>query len=441
MKAKIARIAAAVSMLATALLSNGPALHAQQFASYTSGVQIANLEATDAQVTLTAYNPDGSQNGSPLVDTVTANGSKTFFPISNVSNGFSGSIVVSSSKKVAAIANILSSDFKAGGSYIGSSAGATTVLLPLLMQGNNGFNTWYSVQNAGSGDANVSVSYSDGTTATATIKQGAAKVFYQAKETHSQKVFAGTITSNQPVVAAVLQEDPKTMFANNGFNGGSTNPVFPLINANNAGIITGVQIQNAGTQPTTVEVSYTPSLAGTACKETQTIQPKASATFTLFAFSSGKDSTCAAGSKFVGSAKVTANSASQPLVGIGNQLKPGVNGGAYNSFNVNDATSKVVLPLIMDRNSGFFTGFSVQNVGTSATTVNCTFTNSTYTVSKLLQPDEALADLQSGKIADKYVGGATCTADSTSAKIIAVVNQLGPNGAADQLFVYEGAPS
>jgi len=432
------RLLLLLALMATLIGAESAAVSAQgAFTAYTSGVQVANLEATQASVTLTAYNQDGSTNGAPFSTTIDANASKTFFPISNVSSGFNGSIVVSSSKKIAAISNILSSDFKAGASYVGRDAGATTVRLPLLNKGNSGFNTWYSVQNAGTADATVNVAYSDGTTNTATIKPGAAKVFYQSQETHNAAVFAGTVTSNQPIVAAVIQESTAVMFAYTGFTGaGSTAPVFPLVNSNNANYVSGLQIQNAGTAETSVTVSYKASLAGTDCTETQSIAAGASKTFALFAFANGANSTCAAGARFVGSAKVTANSANQPLVGIGNQLLPGVNGGAYGSFSAAESTNKVVMPLIMDRNGGYFTGFSVQNVGAAATSVNCTFSGSGVTVAGNLNPDQALADLQGNKLGDKYVGAATCTAGA-GGQIVGVVNELGANTAADQLLVYE----
>lgn len=444
------RLLLLLSLMASLIAMESGAVSAQgAFPSYTSGVQVANLEATAAQVTLTAYNQDGTANGSPLSAEIAANGSKTFFPISNVSSGFNGSIVVSSSKKIAAISNILSVSSagvigQAGASYVGRDAGATSVRLPLLNAGNSGFDTWFSVQNAGTADATVNVAYSDGKTNTAVVKPGAAKVFYQKNEGHTTKVFAGTVTSTQPLVAAVIQESSTVMFAYTGFTGaGSTDPVFPLINANNAGYITGLQIQNTGTASTDVTVSYTPSAAGTACTEKQTIAPGDSKTFALLAFANsslGAAENCADGVRFVGSAKVTANSANQTLVGIGNQLLPGKNGEAYGSFSVSEATAKVVMPLIMDRNGGYYTGFSVQNVGSAATTVNCVFTNSSYTVSGSLNPGQALADLQFNKLADKYVGSATCTA-AAGGQIVAVVNELGANAAADQLLVYEGVAS
>lgn len=425
------------------------------FPAYTSGVQVANLEGTVANITLAAYNQDGTKNGSDLTDTIPANGSKTYFPISNVQAGFNGSLVFSSDKKIAAISNILAIaggvTGKAAASYVGRDTGATTIRLPLLNKGNSGFNTWFSVQNAGTADATVSIDYSDngiGADVTATIKPGAAKVFYQAQETHTAPTFAGTVTStnNQPLVAAVIQENSAIMFAYTGFTGaGSTSPVFPLINANNANYITGLQIQNAGNAQTEVTVSYTPSAAGTACTEKQTIDPGASKTFALAAFANsslGAAENCADGVRFVGSAKVTGNSASQALVGIGNQLLPGRNGEAYGSFSADEATAKVVMPLIMARNGGYSTGFNVQNVGDAATTITCTFSGGVSdTVQGTLQAGQALTDLQGNRFGTgRYVGAGTCTAGA-GGKIVAVVNQLGSSASDDQLLVYEGIAS
>lgn len=436
---KLFFIAAIVAMLATGLGSTAAFAQGAQ-PSYTSGVQVSEISGSTATVNMQAYNADGSSGGSGSY-TINGGESITLFPLADVSTGFSGSLVFSSDKELAAIANVLASDFSAGASYVGRSSGATSVQLPLLNKGNSGFNTWFAVQNAnGSGNATVDIAYSDGTSAPqATIPANSPKFYYQAQETHSAATFAGTVTSDVPVVAAVIQESDSIMFAYTAFTGGDPNPVFPLVNANNAGFISGLQIQNAGTASTDVTVSYTPSLAGTACTETRTIAAGASETFALFAFNNGDSSTCAAGAQFVGSAAVTSNSTNQPLVGIGNQLLPGVNGEAYGSFSASDATGTVVFPLIMDRNGGFFTGFNVVNVGTVATDVNCTFTNSSVTVSETgLAPGAAMTDLQKDKISDGYVGSGTCTASAAGAKIVGVANQLGSSSSNDQFLVYEG---
>ncbi len=408
--------------------------------SYTAGIQVQNLEATPATVTLTFYKQDGTTD-TTVDDTILESGSKTYFPLNDVSSGFNGAAVVSSTTKVAAVVNILGNNGFAAASYIGASQGSNTSSLPLLMKGNSGFDTWFNVQNIGTGPANITINYSDGTSSSDTIPPNGSKTYFQSTETHSQAVFSGTITSNQPIVTAAIQESSQVMFAYNGFSAGSVNPVMPLVNTNNSGYITGIQIQNVGTNPTDVTVTYTPSAAGTSCTETKTITAGSSQTFALQAFSPGTSpisgSTCVRGQRFIGSAQVTSNSANQPLVVIVNQLLPNRNGESYSGFDPAQATNKVVMPLIMDRNSGYYTGFNVMNVGSTSTTVTCTFTGTSYTVTETLNPGQALTNIQADKIANSYVGSGTCNA-SGSGKIVAVVNELGPSSTSDQLLVYEG---
>ncbi len=403
--------------------------------SYLSGIQVQNLSSSAANVQLTYYNQNGSTDpGSPVSSTIAANGSVTFFPV-GAAVGFNGSVVISADQPVAAISNILGDLGAAAASYVGAGAGSTEVSLPLLFKNNSGFDTWFNVQNTGTADASVTVNYSDGETATATIPMGASHTFDQAAETHAVAVFSGVVTSDQPVAVAVIQESADIMFAYTGFTSGTPNPVMPLINANNAGYVTGVQIQNTGATDTEVTVAYT-AVVGTDCTEKKTIPANSSATFAFFAFAGTvADETCADGVKFVGSAAVTVNSAGNDLVAIVNQLGA-ANGEAYGSFDASTATDTVVMPLIMDRNSGYFTGFNVQNVGATETTVTCTYSGSSHTDTATLAAGEAMNALQLNAIADAYVGSATCTA-SASGSIIGVVNELGPSSTADQLLVYE----
>jgi hypothetical protein len=428
---------AALLLGVMAYFSADSALAVGKFPEYTAGVQVANLTSSTAEtVTLTCYTEDGSTAGTDSAS-IPGNDSKTFFPL-GCNPGFSGAVVVSADQEIAAIANVLSANFSAGASYVGRSSGAETVNLPLLNKNNSGFDTYFAVQNAGGAPANIEIDYSDGTSnSKSNVSPNAAAVFDQSAETHNAAVFAGSASApGGDLVAAVIQESSSIMFAYTGFTSSSTNPFFPLVNANNSGYITGIQIQNTGDQASSVTVSYTPSSAGAACTETQSINAGDSKTFALGAFANGSNSNCAAGAKFIGSGSVTNNSANQSLVAIVNQLLPGTNGEAYSAFAPSEGSSTIVMPLIMDRNNGYFTGIAVVNVGGSSTTATCTFSNSSYTVSKTLSPGESLSDIQNNKIADKYVGSATCTA-SGGGSIVGIVNQLGPNGALDQLYVYE----
>jgi hypothetical protein len=428
--------------------------------SYTSGFQVQNLDTTNpASITIDFF--DGSGNspaGSQVQTQISAGGSVTEFPLNTVQSGFNGSVVISSNAPLASVVNIIatSGSSKANAAYIGASSGSTTVTLPLLMANNSGYNTWFTVQNTGTTATKISAAYSDGKTAdsgSTLVAPNASYTFRQANETGHSKVFSGTVTSTpaMPLVATVVEEGTSIIFAYNGFAAGSNNPVMPLINANNGGVVTGTQIMNTGSLATDVTLSYSPSGAGAACTETQTIPGGQSRTFTFFALAAGSPqppeggmvTTCVGGAKFIGSAQVTGNSASQKLVAIVNQLKPNVNGEAYSAFDPTLAGSSVTMPLIMDRNSGWFTGFSVMNVGTTTATVNCTFSKNanggaapSYALTNVsLGANQALVDIQSGKIMNKYAGSGTCTA--TGGKLVGIVNELS-NAPGANLLVYEG---
>lgn len=417
---------------------------AQGSVSYAVGVQIKNLDNSNAaNVTVTYYSQtDGSSAGSHS-EAIPAGDSFTMATLQGVSTGFNGSAVVSSDRQIAAIANVIGNGTM-GASYNAFSAGDTSASLPLLMRNNFGFNTWFNVQNTGSSSATVTINYSNGTSEDATIAAGAAKTFDQATNAALGETFVGSasVTSDQPIAVTVLQQGATTLLGYDGFRSAdaSTNPVMPLINANNFGFITGVQIQNTGTQSTDVTVSYTANPdSGSDCTETQTIAGGSSATFALGAFgsTSGSNETCANDATFVGSASVTANSASQPLVAIVNQLNTPANyGAAYNGFNPANGTSTVVMPLIMDRNFGFFTGFSVVNVGDSPANVSCSYSNSNVTSSETVAPGAALTVSNGGQLSEGYVGAATCTASGGS--LVGIVNELLSGATTDFFLVYEG---
>ncbi|MBC7238600.1 MAG: hypothetical protein H5T71_00685, partial [Chloroflexi bacterium] len=97
--------------------------------------------------------------------------------------------------------------------------GSTIVNLPLVMRNNNGYNTWFSVQNAGDSDTEVTVEFIAGpagnnyTAPTVTIKPGGAVIFDQAAPDMSvlgtKFVGAVKITSDpEPVVATLVEAPP-----------------------------------------------------------------------------------------------------------------------------------------------------------------------------------------------------------------------------------------
>jgi hypothetical protein len=458
---KSIRILIGLAVLAALFGASVHSVQAVGVYTYITGFQVQNIDGVnDASVTINFYNPDGTKPApggvsSDIIDTILKGSSKTYLTF-NVGTGFQGSVVVSSSTRVASVVNIIGTGpGNAAASYVGAMSGSTSLYVPLLMKGNNSNNTWMSVQNTGGAATDVTVTYSDTTTPSTktALAPGAAYIFDQSAETsHTLKVFSAVVTASGgiPLAATVVQETTSVMYAYGAFaSTGSTTVVFPLVNSNNSGIATGIQIQNNGNSDTNVTLSYTHSIAGTDCTEMQPITAHKSATFALFAFGgntipNGGNTTCVGGARFVGSALVTTNSASMPLVGVVNQL----NGGkgyaeAYNAFDPSTAAATVVLPLIQDRNGTHhtaYTGFSLMNVGAAAN-VSCTFsgTGVTYTVPSMpLAQYQSLIDIQGSKIQDRYVGSATCTA-TTGGLLVAVVNEYA-DSTGDNFMVYEGIP-
>ncbi len=438
----------------TVLLTFSQSVFAQ-ISSYDSAFQVQNLSGSVATIAISFYAQDGSLTAQ-VPDTIAANGSNTYAPLpSQVPNGFNGSVVISSDQPVAAIANVIG-DGTQGSSYSSFDGGSTSVSLPLVNKDFYGIDTWFNVQNAGTTATTVTVSYSSQPSCNelATIQPGAAATFDQATNTclPSGYIGAATATTDQPddaIVATALQVASSGLFAYNGFTSGSTNPVLPLISNNVYGIHSGVQIQNQGGTNTNVTVTYTPAGAGngTTCTETRTITAGSSKTFSINVFSFGPDTSgvttdCVFGQYFNGSAQVTANSASQPLVAVVNQTSFASNSGSsYNGFDPASATDTVVMPLLMEAYD-IWTGFNIVNVGSSAT-VTCTYSglSSTYNVVTTLGAGKALSvqNVNSGFPANTgggYVGSGTCTA-AAGGMLLGVVNQANTNSSGDGTLTYE----
>jgi hypothetical protein len=77
--------------------------------TYNTGFQVQNLGTGTATITITYYNQDGTIAATQS-DSIPAGGSKTYFGSIPVSDGFNGSVVISSDQPVAAIANELGTE-------------------------------------------------------------------------------------------------------------------------------------------------------------------------------------------------------------------------------------------------------------------------------------------------------------------------------------------
>jgi len=436
---------------------------------YNTGIQVQNLENSGATIALAFY----PETGSPInaSDTLLSLSSKTYFPLSSlgVGSGFKGSAVVSSDRNIRAVVNQLGS--LSGVTYLATTngflQGQTRVNLPLIMCQNNNYNTWFSVQNAGSSNADFYVTYYSGGAPVATdvalnVIPGAARVFDQTPGSTTKHCGSGgglppapfvgsaIVTSTQPIAVTVMQLNTvnfKTLLGYNGFTSDSSTVVLPLVMANNSGFFTGIQVQNADTVPVNVTIQYGPDTVAPSfspASETFTLSPGASKTVLQSGTSPANGSvnnwTIGAAGIYVGSAVITATGR---IVAIVNQLRTTGTpvATAYEGFDPAQATTQASAPLIMANNSGYFTGIQVQNADTVPVNVTIQYGPDTVAPSFspasetfTLSPGASKTVLQSGTspgngsvnnwtigAAGVYVGSAVITA---TGKIVAIVNQL-----------------
>lgn len=462
---KLGRFLLAFIVLVGLLGVNISSTRAETFASYVSGITIQNLTGNTATVRVEYYDQAGNVLDSSTTDTIAAYGVKDYATIPTAT-GFKGSAIISSDQLVGAVST-LRGDNKGRGAYVAATEGSTTVILPVLMKnwGSSKWNTFFSVQNTGTADADVTVDYAacagtSNDTATG-VKPGAMVTFNQATAAcmTDAKVFtSAVITSTQPVAVVVAQESSvvNSALVSSGFTSGDTNPVIPLVNSNNpttSGWRTAITLFNMGTASTDVTLTYVRT-DGTSCTEKQTVPALSSKSFAgnnlIVTPPAGVELTCALGARLVGSAYVTANTTAQPLVATVNQDRGSLSS-AYGSMAPAVGTPKVVFSQIQDRNgtaSQWSSSFTVFNLSPQSTYVKCTFANATYApTSGELGSFKAWEDLQGGKIRQSYVGSGECTAYTsntyttvdTAAKIVAVVNVRGMGtGLFDLMMSYEG---
>jgi hypothetical protein len=446
--------------------------------TYESSWQVQNLEAQAGNLTIMFYGENGDViPGATINDAIPVSGSKSYFAVQNLNlpTPFQGSAVIASDRELRVIHNLRlnrpGGALFAGASSAGYTHGSPELNLPLVMRNNGGYNTWFSVQNAGDADAEVTVEFfrgSHGNNYTAppvTVKPGGAALFDQASTTQLGARFVGAVkivSDGEPLVATLVQVGRSDMMAYDGFGmetelvaGITGDPTFigPLFHYWNSNFWSGVQVQNVGDTATTVTLEFVPEAApnsGTYCTETLTIQPFSSGSFGTYSFHQANHplagaSTCYVnnpGTRFVGSVTVLANTANQPLNAIVNQVNHvNYKASSYSAFVPSEATQCIAAPLIMDRNSGYETGIMLYNNNVGSSTVDITYTRTTGAVSTqtlTVAGKTARAIYNANNLGNGWVGSAKICGRSASDKLLAIVNEIRHSEAGDSMYTYNG---
>ncbi len=466
-----------VALVVIALIASIIPAQAQAGVTWTSGVQVRNLENTTSTVSLRLFKQDGSLAGNPTA-TIGPEASLNFYPLP-VAAGFNGSLIIDSTTNVRVVHNMQDvNNTRFLASSTGFQSGTTTVNLPLIMCNNSGFNSYFNVQNVGTADANFTVDYIPGSNGTARteqtngVKPGAARTYDQTvgsstvncstlKDGSGKFIGSARVTSTQPIVASVSELNATNfpvLLAYGGFGVGSSKVELPLIQANNANFYTSIQVQNTGNAATQVTVKYSANtVAGGKQPQDEVFNLAAGASKTIInnagpGGASGSVNNWNNIGRFIGGATVT--STGQTLVAVVNQqrLTSGALASAYEGFNPNVATTRVSTPLIQANNATYYSSIQVQNVGDAATTVTIDYgPNTAGTFNPVnevftLQPGQMRNVIQDGAPptnngannwgTNRYVGSAMIS--SSGQKIVANVNQMSFLRSGDQLSTYNG---
>jgi hypothetical protein len=213
-------------------------------------------------------------SGADVTATIPGNGSKVFalqdltsVPSGNTNGLLSAKVTSTSSLNLAGVANIWSSAYNGEfGDYNGYTTGSTTVVYtPALYKNYYGFVSSLTVQNIDTVDANIKVTYSNGSTETKLLKPLQAVQYYQPNNAslpsgNTNGVFSAKVESldGKEIVALVNVEDKtKGLLASyNGPAGATTKVGCPVVMKTFYGWFSAETVQNVGTNPTNITITY-----------------------------------------------------------------------------------------------------------------------------------------------------------------------------------------
>lgn len=328
--------------------------------SWLSSIVIRNNSASSAQVAVNYYNADG---GWIAYQTATIGGAGTV--TKTPPSGFTGSAVVVSSEDVAVMLEDQHTDGRAY-AYNGLAAAdsrnpdwgqvGTDIHLPLLMKSYYGWSTSVTILNTGSASAYYDFDCFGPTGVTYHVAQTslgvqASTTFDEQGSSDCPSVGSGRITSDQPLAVMVTEKAAGITSSHNGVSAGATTVSLPLIMANFYDYRTSIAVQNLGSAPANLTVTYYPA-QGYSTRTPDTISNLPSRALATLVQMGGQWGT----EPWIGAARITAN---QPVAAVVNQASTGRQM-SYNSFLAGSGV--IVLPAVRNNAGGWTSSAQVQNL-------------------------------------------------------------------------------
>lgn len=296
-----------IALIATNVLASG----SPPGGGWWSAEIIQNVSSGDAHVSVQAYDSASSATYNTAQATVISGQAKVFLPsdFTNLPTGFSGSGVVTADAEIRGMVNmtnrLVSGNGIAGGlaaaQYQATLTGETSVKFPLAKNANFNKTTTFYIQNAGDVASTLTATfYANGTTytystpsAVGAYKMVAISPADAGMPTGAQGLGSLVVTSNPPVPLAgtlmeyKITENPGLILqSTRGFapSEASTKIYAPSLKNDFFGRFTGLNVQNAGTSPITITVTYNSTTANCNNKVdvATNVLPNAAATFVQF---------------------------------------------------------------------------------------------------------------------------------------------------------------
>lgn len=301
---------------------------------------------------------------------------------------------------------------------------APRVSLPLVTRDPNGWTTSWTIQNASNLPAEGLVELYDAGGGRATVvpfelRPFAAVTVSAADVPDLPDGFVGSavITANRPVAAVVMADrSGADRYAYEAMTGGATTLFAPVVLKDREGWVTGIQVQNLGGLPTTVQVIYASGPAGR-WFDTADLAPFGSATFYQPAHP-------ALPPGFAGSAVITSLNA-QPLGAVVTQVR--VDGSAMAYVAAGSGAERLEAPVLFRHYNGWESAVQLFNLGSSPTAAAIAYRGAPQPVwDNALVPASGATVLPQGSLGmlpDGYVGSATVQAPPGS-RLTGVVSEV-----------------
>lgn len=388
-----------IAILAVVVFVTAAIAAAPPGSGWWSAEVVQNITASSAELVVTAYEPAaGGDTYQTNFFTVGANASKVFMPgdFTGMPSDFSGSAVVSSSADIRAtvlVTNRVIGDLGvtgglAAGQYQGSIVTSPTLMFPVMKNNHAGKTTTYYIQNAGSQNTAVTVTFLVNNVSYAhtypTIEPNRMISVspLDAGAPSGTNIGLGSMvaTSNPvtPMAGVMLEhkviENPATILqGTRGFAPTEASPTIyaPVVKNNWYNRFTGLQVQNAGSAVIDITVTYKSTIA--ACNNIQDtavdVQPNSSAVFVHLPGMTNLPINCMASAvvEATGNVLGIVNESFTPYYLTVNPTKA-QESTAYSAFSAVGITNKIAMPVYKEDSYSKAGAIVLQNVGAADAT-------------------------------------------------------------------------